>query len=903
MDFDVIKRYTHKIKKINVKNTNRYSLRSRIVLKVHMEIKDTETVRFSLKENSDYIGHQQQGNDFFMRVPNNLVGIDGKPTITTIYAHFFDKDLYQYKKHQQIFSEFDLSTLETTDMHNYQVMTDYINKTVSVASLLDNSIDDIKNPNYKEYIENNIGDNIVQGYFPISSRYRSSEVYHKAPYLLNKGPMEWFASEIQTTYWEAKVHRSKLSPLISDEVENTDEDTPLNVFLNYEYLPTSTEYHQHLFGFEDSLGYKSKSYNVLEGENLDIVSDKFKNHNNYRIVQLSNIYNADYSMYVPKDNNISINLDTFITQYCELKYNQCHKYYTYIPRDQPNFAEKLIQLQEGKVYTLKYYIYIPDTMLDTEDVYIGVNDEKIPLEFRKQDKILRNRWIYHEVPFISKGSDNIYIHGPQQVRENNVCHLFYISIDKMKEYSPTIKYNQRGIQLLEEDNYITRPIYNTIDPEDTSSNTYSKQYDIVYWPTVETKVNFIFNRTKDVFYDTFKKSLYFTHDDEDDFEISYDTSTGELRITPDEDIRLYMGENKNLMIEYKTDLTFTKGLGNHFEVELKDINDNPVYTGSVEAAIHDNKIDEKDDLSDCVKYLGFRDVHGSMIEFNNIDLSNLTLDDDEDTVYYLGLRYVSPCNESTFICEPVIVQSTKYFFKVMSRDVPIDISETFIINDNEQLPLQLQLEVKNQLGNTISGMYIDLSIDDKKTQSTIVDSNGVADFYLDLDDLKFGEQVIKFEYFNKNYHPIDYVYFNLNNFIKSKPTLPFIVKGIIQEDKELPIDIEEFEQELQTITDVQTYNFNWNPAFFIIDIDIPSGVMNESITLEIYRDDNLVNTFVLDSLPTEPLVFLDDFSDLDLDYIEWQPREQESKEVEYKFVLQENNNYRENDATINISHL
>ena len=95
MDLELIKQYTHKIKKIHVKNTNRYSLRSRVVLKINMNVNDNETIRFSLKENSEFIGHQQKNNDFFIRVPNNLVGYDNKPTITTIYAHFFDKDLYQ----------------------------------------------------------------------------------------------------------------------------------------------------------------------------------------------------------------------------------------------------------------------------------------------------------------------------------------------------------------------------------------------------------------------------------------------------------------------------------------------------------------------------------------------------------------------------------------------------------------------------------------------------------------------------------------------------------------------------------------------------------------------------------------------------------------------------------------
>ena len=54
-------------------------------------------------------------------------------------------------------------------------------------------------------------------------------------------------------------------------------------------------------------------------------------------------------------------------------------------------------------------------MLDTEDVHIGVNDEEIHETFRKQDKLMREQWIYHEVPFISQGTDVIYIYGPMTI--------------------------------------------------------------------------------------------------------------------------------------------------------------------------------------------------------------------------------------------------------------------------------------------------------------------------------------------------------------------------------------------------------------------------------------------------------------------------------------------------------
>ena len=900
MDFDTIKQYTHKIKKIHIKNTNRYSLRSRIVLKVSMNIKDTETVRFSLKENSEFIGHQQKDNDFFIRVPNNLVGYDGKPTITTIYAHFFDKDLYQYEEHQQIFSEFDFSQLQTTSQSNYKLTTDTNTKTAIVRSLLNNSIDRYKNPNYKQYTQSNIEDTIIQGYLPISSHYRSNNIYNKAPSLLNQGSEQWMASNTQYPYWEAKIHREDLSPLISDGVENTIEDTPLNVFLNYNYLPTSSEYHQHFFGFEDELSYNQKYYNILEGENLDIVSDKFT-HDNYHIVQLSNVYNDKYSMYVPKGNTIDIDLSTFIPQRCQLKYNQCYKYYTYKPISNNSYASKTIQLKAGSIYTLKYYIYIPDTMLDTEDVYMAVNHEKPLKTFREQDKILREQWVYHEVPFVSQGIDTIYIIGPKTIEDDNVCHIVEVSIDEMNEYSPTIKYSQKGIHLLEGSEYTFRPTDNNVESNDNTENTFSKNWTPKELPLIQKHVHFIFDKNKNIYYNRTNRSLYYTHDTDDDFYIKYQ-SNGDLIITKDDDMDLYVDDDKNLIASYETNMIFTKSIGNHFSVLLRDEKGNHVNSGTVEAAIHDSVMSVKDNLNTALKYLGEKNVIDSKIEFNNIDLSNLPLIDDTDTIYYLHLKYTNPCNDTTFTYEAIILQDPQYTLTPMSRNVNIDTSKVFKISENKQLPLQIQCKVTNQIKDIVTSGYVDLSIDDHEVQSTIVDVNGIADFYLDLDDLKYGNQTIKLEYFTKYYHPVKYIYFKVNNLIKNKPTLPFVVKGIIQEDKTLPINITEYEHELQTITDTQTYDLDFNPMFMNIDIDIPSGVLNHTIVLKIYRDNVLIHTYNIDHIPTEPLIFVDDFNDLNTEEVKYWSKKSSKIAATYKVVLDENEDYRYNDVNIHVTH-
>ena len=901
MDLELIKQYTHKIKKIHIKNTNRYSLRSRVVLKINMNVNDNETIRFSLKENSEFIGHQQKNNDFFIRVPNNLVGYDNKPTITTIYAHFFDKDLYQYEEHQQIFSEFDFSQLKTTDSQNYQLVTDSNKKTAIVRSKLNNSIDGYKNPNYKHYTKSNINDNIIQSHFPISSHYRSNNIYNTAPYLLNQGNDEWVASNSQYPYWEAKIHRNELSPLISNGVENTEEDTPLNVFLNYNYLPTSTEYHEHFFGFEDNLNANNKYLNILEGENLDFVSDKFNSHNNYRIVQLSNIYSDEYSMYVPKGNIIQINLNDFIASSCSLQYNQCYGYYTYKPGDYPGYASKNIQLKKDHIYTLKYYIYIPETMNDEEIAYISVNNEHIHNQFLQQDKILREQWIYHEVPFISHGLDIITIHGPNKIQEDNECYFINVTIEEMVEYSPTIKYNQKGIYLTENDSFVARPLNNNIEAENNTAHTISKQWESPNLPLIHKRVYFIFNRNKNIYYEKNNKILYYMYDNEDDFRITYN-SNGDLTMTQDDDILLYVNDAGDMIAEYDTSMIFTRSVGNHFAVSLKDINGNDVNDGVVEAAIHGTKLNEKDDLTEALKYLGQRDVRNSQIEFNGIDLSNLPLKNDEDTIYYLYLKYINPCSDVSFAYETIILQEPQFTLTPIIDNENINIDDIFLVSQNKQLPLKIKCLVTNQLNDIVTGGYVDLSINDHETQSTIVDENGIADFYLDLDDLVMGVQTVKLEYFTKNYHPMKYIYFKINNLIENKPTLPFIVKGIIQENTSLPIDIETYTQELSTITKMQTYTDDFGPIIMNIDIDIPSGVITSPIVLKISRDNKLLQTYTLDYIPTESLIFIDDFNDVDnTDIVKYHTNKEAVTSI-YKIELLSNDEYRYNDVEISVSH-
>ena len=124
----------------------------------------------------------------------------------------------------------------------------------------------------------------------------------------------------------------------TDQIDG--EYAPINVFLNYNYLPTTTEYHQHYFGFEgkhyqDNNPSKphltlNSDLNIFEGTNINTINN-FGNNNNYRIINVGNPFDDTYSMFVDHEHIIQLDLNNAIYTNCQLKYNKCEKYWTYTP--------------------------------------------------------------------------------------------------------------------------------------------------------------------------------------------------------------------------------------------------------------------------------------------------------------------------------------------------------------------------------------------------------------------------------------------------------------------------------------------------------------------------------------------------------------------------------------------
>lgn len=392
--------------------------------------------------------------------------------------------------------------------YGYEMLVGYDNKPL-IRSLLKNSVTRYKDPNYKNYISSetqNLVDMTEKGRFPLSSRYRNSS-YRTAPNLNDDTSFKlphWKKDTIQYShgaekedtlstqeadsvsegykyedntatnaytnkyglsdkciqrqtkipYWEAKIHRSGLSPLIDDTPEDADDENPINVYLNYQYLPTSTEYHQHYFGFEkhnvkttngDTINKnqvinavetytpnkkgvmeynetttaalkaqlheysnkirdgtyrqvtENKTYEILDGEGLIDINQAFGNDDKtYRIIRHGNPFDSSSSMYLQHKNIYDIDLNKItITNNCSWKENLCDKYWTYIPEG-AGAAYLNLPLKAHTPYVLKYFMFIPaDAYVEEDSCYVEVQNtvkrEKINTDVSSQISVSANK--------------------------------------------------------------------------------------------------------------------------------------------------------------------------------------------------------------------------------------------------------------------------------------------------------------------------------------------------------------------------------------------------------------------------------------------------------------------------------------------------------------------------------
>lgn len=947
-----INKYSHEITKINIHNDNltsdnddpRYKM---VTVKINIHKNQNETIRFSTtidgKNINDWLAHQSNGNDYFLRIRNE------PNSICTIYAHFFPAELYDYTEDKSIVDIYNFSDLfeenPTEPWHNnrypiqiksegYEMIRGSFNKPL-IRSLLNNSVDKYKNPNYKNYIHTGTDDSDMteQGRFPLSSRYRPSK-YVDAPQFNQFTLPHWEKANIdvsnckrqgETPYWEVKIHRTGLSDKITNEVidnvldtdypdcENLSDDEcrdkhdmPINVYLNYQYLPSSTEYHQHYFGFEGtniktndgSLPMKfgnsnpaefadkikngeyeqqtaNKTYTVLDGEGLEKISNQFNKSTTYRLINYGDPFDERYTVGEATDktpqlkheniHNIDLDTITLQKQNCEFERNTCKKYWTYKPTGTNNSVYYTLSVKADTYYVFKYFIYIPaDAYVEEDSCYITIrntSDNEIIGEleevFKAQDKKLRHQWIYHEIPFYTTTNEiQIVIKGPQHDMngpnidisyenehecKHDVIHFVSMQIAEMVEYSPTVKYTRTGMYLVEGYAHGKKPLSSSDDicVENASDSAIEWVSNTEELPIPLGDVFIFFDGDFDILYNentteirwTDSEDFVFHFDDYNeimDTEIKWETDDSIIKLKYDEiydninneswdaiadDIQTWINntkaqrndtENPNvgeLGLFRKQQKVFTTGINNEFSILLSDAYGNIIDEGIVECSIHERK-----DESAKIKELGEQTPNkDGIVTYKRLNFKGLKPSQNE---YYLKIKYTHRCYNKTIIQWKKIIfieehrnmqiftntgnnycQSTSNECELHASSIYEDDeyklkeSKPYTINKAENLPLRLDVYITNQLGTVLDDGYCELSIDDKVIQSTIIDNKGIANFYIDSNDIsKDGNsiQTVKIEHFTKYNESINFAYFILQTASNydGRPNIPIHINAL-----------------------------------------------------------------------------------------------------------------------------
>lgn len=935
MDLNTIKQYSHRVDKIVITNNNTYSMYDNVMFRVSLDnqyLSDNETIRFSLQPNDEFLPHQRFDNNYYFMIPNSLkkTYTVNEDNIVYVYAHHFPSELYEYEENEEIFSVYDFRELLEEHPKDQYFGEEYEKRITQsdytwhiddhgrlvVQSLLNDSVNHFNDPNYKNYIEddkNNI--NMTEkGMFPLSSRYRSKQNW-TAPDL-NESSSIWKEETNErnrnmSPYWEVKINRNGLSPLITNGVENVDWDAlPFNVYLNYEYLPTSREYHQHYYGFEPNIDdTECKTINVLEGTNVNSLDDKFGSKNNYRLINYGNPYDDSHSMYVPHGYEIPFSFTnfTFDKQNCIWNKNICYDFWIYQPENNDGlcngYCQQSLSLVEGDCYTLRFFMYIPSyTQLDDCDsCYVTViadvdNDfyweeddmiqydhttmerngrqaiYKINDAFLQKDKTILDEWIYHEIPFKAGATNTIRIVGPQNTHNLSENPIFFtnMSILKMEEYSPTLKYTNTGLYVTEKDQFVYKPAAEEQCIQGDFAHPDNKEWissNSIELPRPYSQVQMILDHESYLEYDEKTSNLYFVHDKKERLEIehyvddnedkliihcdeSYNTKAwyyqhehnNEVNVTNGADISYIYGDfdddffddenyvnnyehspatwDTNLYVSYKDYLILVRGPNNKIKIKVQDIVGNSIDTGTINASII-TVVNKETPTGSTSKDLRTMNVNNGLVTWYNVDLtdlehndlSNLSSEDvrrleqevntDIGEKYYLRLEYNNPCHNKPYI-------DFKPFYVVDEEiDMMVTVNDNPCINENNHLvpatgnndiyipghqccideaideygniinfPIKICAYISDQLGQEKNNGYCELSIDDVVTQTTMVDLDGKADFYLDLEDIHTGCQTIKIEYYREFYQSVVFKYFKLciDPNIDLRPAIPIDIK-------------------------------------------------------------------------------------------------------------------------------
>lgn len=831
---------THKTKKIYITNNNINSDIEKfptVMFKINLDTEPDTQIRFSLEENSDFIHHQQIESDFFFR-------IDNKPnSIIPIYVHYFSKELYDYEE-PDLITNFNFNKIIETEIDTKKYYQEnIINGKLQIQSLFnDNSL---RNPNYKQITKTtNENDETQQGEYPLSSRYRNV-IYNTKPNLTNIPKWEQEQNIDNYPYWQYRIKNTDLSPLIN----NTDN---INIYMNYQYLPSSTSYHQHLFGFEgddsyEEMGIVNDSINVFEGENLNKINNLF-DESTYRLVK-NNFYNNKYTLLVDKDaKEIYSNQDFKKAEEIDSKltYYKCEDCYELTNQSENGYCTlNLDRIKKGKLYTLKYFIYIPDikesTNINEHSCCLCINDETIPYEFREYDYNTRNQWIYHEIPFIGQETNKLDIYGFNDTK--NYVYFTRIVIEEISEYSPTIKYSKNGVYVLEDNEYIFRP-NGKEDIEDIEEVDYPKWEKTLFLQTPITSPTIEPASTK------------YTNLNNASIELRCVDRNGE-QIINNGTIKCGIIGGNSLTNEYLEQIELSKNLNG---------------------------------LPYC-KYIGSAKITDGKVLFNNLNLSQFTPNKEENKnqeeiqnpnypnlKYYLKCVYTNECfvDENNNPEEHMDIIPIDFFKPQYTLDHEVLRTKnaelkTLGRTKNEytilkgRFPIAIYGFVHDQFNNYITEgytEYMELSVNDEFVQSTVIDEDGIADFYLSYDIFKdrvknqecdpdnISEKdiysfTIKIEYFNQLYYPISFETFTIH-YVNCNSASPIELEMQVYDPEFNPEDNswEAIDEDIKRTTHILCENksaYKLKNDIYIIIIENLESTTNDKIDIDLYETNNLLD--------------------------------------------------------------
>lgn len=307
----------------------------------------------------------------------------------------------------------------------------------------------------------------------------------------------------------------------------------------------------------------------------------------------------------------------------------------------------------------------------------------------------------------------------------------------------------------------------------------------------------------------------------------------------DKDInQLLLAELKLFNRQYKF---FTSGINNNFTLQLQDAYGNPITTGQVECSIWTSNHEDTTPCSEAERCLGIQepDEYGK-IAYEHLNFKNFK---PQRHKYYLRIRYINSCYKKDIVkwkellfvdeyrnidiytntCDKKVCLNTsdccslvaKSYFNETSLEYQKQ-SYIYTVTSVEFLPLRLDVKIRSQplngnQGNIIDEGYCELSINDEVIQTTFVDENGVADFYLDENDLEPGQQIIKVEYFTHPYESINFVYFPIlcdtEQGYDERPAIPIMIKKLTGNTVEqLTTNLYEIEKDDIFFVDIDTEN-------------------------------------------------------------------------------------------------